>query len=136
MHAVDFRRCVESGDLDGIGHLLSDDVVFRSPTMEVPFTGKAAVLAVLHSVHEIFREFRYTDELVSTNTTALFFVARIGRESARGLDYLCMGADGLIAQFHVYIAPLPAVAALSQAMFPRLLRRGVLPPAVASTSRS
>ena len=83
MHAVDFRRCVESGDLDGIGHLLSDDVVFRSPTMEVPFTGKAAVLAVLHSVHEIFREFRYTDERVDQHHSPLLRRADRPRVGAR-----------------------------------------------------
>src|SRR6476659_5058392 len=127
MLTTHFRRCDESGEIDEIASLLSDDVVFHSPTMNVPLVGRSVVVDVLHSVHEIFCDFRYTDELSSTGSGALFFTTRIGREQARGLDYLRMRHDGLIASFHVYIAPLPAVAALSQAMFPRLLRRGVLP---------
>jgi hypothetical protein len=127
MATARFRRYVESGEIDDIAGLLAEDVVFRSPTMDVPLVGRSAVIDVLHAVHEIFRDFRYTDALQSDDSGALFFSTRIGREEARGLDYLRLREDGLISQFHVYIAPLPAVATLSQAMFPRLLRRGILP---------
>ena len=110
-----FRDAIEAGDFDGVGDLLADDVVFRSPVAFKPYEGRPIVHAILRGVGRVFEDFRYVDQVVDGDTSVLIFETRIGDTSVHGCDILHTD-DGLIDTFTVMVRPLSAANALSAAM--------------------
>jgi hypothetical protein len=115
-----FRAAVEAGDLDAMVAQLSEDVEFHSPVSFRPFVGREAVERVLAAVLDTFEDFRYVDELEGDGTHALIFRTRVGDRQVHGLDHLELDGDGRIAVFTVMVRPLSAVAALAEAMGPKV----------------
>ncbi len=115
-----FRTAVEARDLDAMVDQLSEDVEFHSPVSFRPFVGREAVSRVLEAVLDTFEDFRYVDELEGDGTHALSFRARVGDRQVHGLDHLELDGDGRIAVFTVMVRPLSAVAALAEAMGPKV----------------
>lgn len=111
-----FRDAIEARDFDGIGDLLADDVVFHSPVAFKPYPGRPIVHAILRGVGRVFEDFRYVDEIVDGDTSALRFETRIGDISVHGCDFIHTTEDGLIDDFAVMVRPLSAANALSAAM--------------------
>lgn len=122
MHA--FRDAVERGDFDGLGDLLADDVVFRSPVAFRPYEGRPVVAAILRAVGRVFQDFRYTGELEGDGgRSALVFATRVGDVDLHGCDFITTGDDGRITELTVMVRPLSAANALATAMgaeFPRI----------------
>ncbi len=118
-----FRDAVERGDFDGLGDLLADDVVFRSPVAFKPYEGKPIVSAILRGVGRVFEDFRYVDALTTNDHHALVFETRVGEVSLHGCDFITENTDGLITELTVMVRPLSAANALAEAMaaqFPRI----------------
>jgi hypothetical protein len=115
-----FRAAVEARDLDAMVAQLSEDVEFHSPVSFRPFVGRETAARVLEAVLGTFEDFRYVDELEGDGTHALIFRARIGERQVHGLDHLELDGDGQIAVFTVMVRPLSAVAALAEAMGPKV----------------
>ena len=111
-----FRDAIEAGDFDGVGDLLADDVVFRSPVAFKPYEGRPIVHAILRGVGRVFEDFRYVDQVVDGDTSVLIFETRVGDVSVHGCDILHTDDDGLIDTFTVMVRPLSAANALSAAM--------------------
>lgn len=111
-----FRDAVESGDFEGLGRLLANDVVFRSPVAFKPYEGRPLVHAILRGVGRVFEDFRYVDEVVDGETSVLVFETRIGDVTVHGADFIHTGDDGLIDTLTVMVRPLSAATALSEAM--------------------
>ena len=115
-----FRTAVEAGRVEGMVELLAPTVVFNSPVSFKPFRGAATVAAVLREVFEVFEEFRYVDELAGDELHGLVFEARVGEREVNGIDLFRATHDGRIAELTVMVRPLSAVAALAEAMAPRV----------------
>lgn len=113
-----FREAVEARDFDGVGDLLADDVVFRSPVAFKPYEGRPIVHAILRGVSRVFEDFRYVNEIGAPDAElrALEFETRVGDVSVNGCDFIRTNADGLIQEFTVMVRPLSAANALSAAM--------------------
>jgi ketosteroid isomerase-like protein len=111
-----FRDAIEAGDFDGIGDLLADDVVFRSPVAFKPYEGRPIVHAILRGVGRVFEDFRYVDQVIDADSSVLIFETRVGDVSVHGCDILHTNDDGLIDTFTVMVRPLSAANALSAAM--------------------
>jgi hypothetical protein len=111
-----FRSAIEARDFDGVGDLLADDVVFRSPVAFKPYEGRPIVHAILRGVGRVFEDFRYVDEIVDGDTSALIFETRIGDVSVHGCDFIHTDGAGLIDRFTVMVRPLSAANALAEAM--------------------
>jgi hypothetical protein len=111
-----FRDAVEAGDFDGIGSLLADDVVFRSPVAFKPYAGRPIVAAILRGVGRVFEDFRYVDQVVDGETSVLVFETRVGDATVHGCDIIHVGDDGLIDELTVMVRPLSAAHALADAM--------------------
>jgi ketosteroid isomerase-like protein len=111
-----FRDAIEAGDFDGVGDLLADDVVFRSPVAFKPYEGRPIVHAILRGVGRVFEDFRYVDQIVDGDSSALVFETRVGDVSLNGCDFIHTNDDGLIDTFTVMVRPLSAANALSAAM--------------------
>jgi hypothetical protein len=115
-----FRRAVETRDIDAMAAALAPDVVFRSPIVFRPYEGREAVMGLLSLVAQVFEDFRYVDELHGEGTTCLLFQARVGDRELEGLDYLRLGADGLVTELTVMVRPLSGAHALAGAMEAKL----------------
>ncbi|MEU3253434.1 nuclear transport factor 2 family protein [Streptomyces sp. NPDC006997] len=113
-----FREAVEKRDLDAVEALLAEDVVFTSPVVFKPYTGRAMTAAILRAVAQVFEDFRYTRELEGGDGRdhALVFTARVGDREIEGCDFLHVGADGLIDALTVMVRPLSGAQALAAAM--------------------
>lgn len=118
--ANDFRKAVESKDVDGMLACLAADVVFHSPVTFKPFLGRDAVKVLFGILIETFEDFRYTDEMEGAGVHALIFKTRVGDKEVEGIDILRPGDDGLIADFTVMVRPLSAAHALRDTIGARL----------------
>ncbi|MFH8486714.1 nuclear transport factor 2 family protein [Streptomyces longisporoflavus] len=113
-----FRKAVEAGDHAAMEALLAEDVVFTSPVVFRPYTGKATTSAILRGVTRVFEDFRYVREIndAQGRDSALVFEARVGDRRITGCDFLHVDEDGLIDEFMVMVRPLSAAQALAAAM--------------------
>src|SRR5262245_5048993 len=118
-----FRAAVEARDIEAALATLHDDVVFNSPAVFKPYTGKDTVSALLRLVFETFEGFRYTDELAGGGDDpvhGLVFRAHVGDRELEGIDLLRIGADGLIEGFTVMIRPASGLMALAAELGPKV----------------
>lgn len=118
-----FRAAVESGDADRLAAVLHPDVVFRSPAVHAPYTGRDATMAVLRVVLQVFADFRYVTEVRTGPDEVLRFAARVGEREIDGVDLVRYGEDGLITELTVMIRPLSALHAVVEGVGARLAGR-------------
>ncbi|MFD8234708.1 nuclear transport factor 2 family protein [Streptomyces sp. NPDC059696] len=113
-----FREAIEKLDLDAAEALLAPDVVFTSPVVFKPYTGKAITAAILRAVSGVFQDFRYVREINDADgrDSALVFTARVGDREINGCDFIHVDEDGRIDEFTVMVRPLSAAQALAAAM--------------------
>jgi hypothetical protein len=121
-----FRSAAEQKDFSAIDELFSEDVVFRSPVVYKPYEGRDAVALLLGAVAQVFEDFRYTDQLETGDSAALFFSARVGERELDGVDYLHFASDGRVDRMAVYIRPMSGVHALAEAMQKKLEQAGAV----------
>lgn len=120
-----FRQAVEARDLDAVRELLADEVVLNSPVAHKPIVGRDAVAQVLAFAAATFEDFRYEDQVADGDRGALIFRARVGERELQGLDFLRVGADGLIAELTVMVRPMSGLAALGEAMGAKFAAAGM-----------
>jgi hypothetical protein len=118
IHVLAFRRVVEARELERIGELLTEDVVFHSPIAFRPYRGREMVARIINLVATILEDFTFQGEIgaESDDDHALVFGARIGDLSIQGCDFVHTDAKGLIDEFTVMLRPLRAVHAFEDQM--------------------
>ncbi len=119
-HLDRWHNIVISRDLQELQAMLAEDVVFRSPYLWEPYSGRQAAWLILSTVSEVFEDFTYHRELIDGNTWALEFSARVGDLSLKGIDLIQLNSAVLIAEFEVFIRPANSLKALGVAMARRL----------------
>jgi len=120
-----YRAAVERKDLEAVGELLAEEIVFHSPVTFHPFVGRATVTRLLAEVVQVFEDFRFTDELQMDGAHALIFRATIAGKEIEGIDLLRFDDDGLIADFTVMLRPMSALVPFAQAMGERAQAAGL-----------
>ena len=120
MQSDRFRAAAETKDFSAIDELFAEEVVFRSPVVFKPYEGREAVAMLLTAVSQVFEDFRYTDQLETGDSGALFFSARVGERELDGLDYLHFDSEGRIDEMAVYVRPMSGMHALADAMKAKL----------------
>jgi SnoaL-like domain len=117
-----FGSAMKAGDVDAAVDLLSDDVVFRSPIVFKPSSGRDAVRVLLAAVSRVFDDFRYVREIGAPDARdhVLVFQARIGDKQIEGSDFLHLDENGLIDELMVMVRPLSGALALADAMTAQL----------------
>ncbi|MEU1043111.1 nuclear transport factor 2 family protein [Streptomyces sp. NPDC005551] len=113
-----FRKAVEANDHAAIEALLADDVVFTSPVVFKPYTGRAITAAIVRGVSRVFTDFHYVREIGGGDggDHALVFRAKVGDREIEGCDFLHLDEDGRIDDLMVMVRPLSAAQALQEAM--------------------
>jgi hypothetical protein len=108
----------------GLDSLLADDVVFYSPVVHTPQTGKAITTQYLSAaLHVFFNEsFRYVRELTGPRDAVLEFDVEIDGISVNGVDMIKWNDAGEIVEFKVMIRPLKAINLIHQKMAAMLQR--------------
>jgi hypothetical protein len=122
-----FRVAVEGRDFEALAESLAEDVVFHSPVLFKPFVGREVVTQVISFVEEILSDFVYTDEVRGESVVVLRFRARIEERELEGIDFLELDADGRVAKLTVFMRPMTALTAFSEAMGRKLQAAGAAP---------
>ena len=120
-----FRSAVEAGEIDAMVEAFTDDAVLHSPVSFKPIVGQAAIRSLLTVLLEVFRDFRYTDQLDSDDgARGIIFRARIGDRELEGLDLLRFDVSGKIRDLTVMVRPHSAIEALRLEVGTRLAKAG------------
>ena len=111
-----WRRLVDSKDIAGVDSLLAENVVFHSPVVDTPQSGKAITRQYLAAVFDIFSQhsFRYVREVVGEHDAVLEFLVEIDGVSVNGVDMITWGDEGKIVDFKVMLRPLKAIKVMQR----------------------
>jgi len=111
-----FRAAVESGELDTIGDLFTEDAVLHSPVAHRPYRGRGAIAAIIAAVAGVLDGFRFEKELTGAGEHALTFRATVAGLGIQGCDFLRTREDGLIDEITVMVRPLRAATVFAERM--------------------
>lgn len=120
-----WHRWLEQGNFDDVqalGALMADDVVFRSPVAHTPYPGRQAICLVLMTVNKVFQNFRYHRQFASEDgaSVTLEFSTEVDGKAIKGVDLIRFDAHGKIVEFEVMVRPATGLQALAAAMGARL----------------
>lgn len=109
---------VKMRNVRGLEALLSDDVVFHSPVVHTPQTGKPVTLKYLSAAFHVFfnDSFRYVREVVGPKDAILEFQVTIDGIVVNGVDMIAWNDEGRIIEFKVMLRPLKAINLIHQKM--------------------
>ena len=113
-----WHTIVRTRDASGLGELLADEVIFYSPVVHTPQTGKAITTMYLTAALHVFgnESFRYVREVVGERDAVLEFETEIDGITVNGVDMIKWNADGKIVEFKVMVRPLRAINLIHQKM--------------------
>jgi hypothetical protein len=115
---------VQTRNHKALDSLLADDVVFYSPVVHTPQTGRAITTQYLAAALRVFfnESFRYVREVAGPRDAVLEFEVEIDGIVVNGVDMLKWNDDGKIVEFKVMIRPLKAINLIHQKMAAMLQR--------------
>jgi len=113
-----WHRIVEQRQLAGLDSLLAENVVFHSPVVHTPQSGKAITQQYLYAAFHVFfnDSFRYVREVSGTHDAVLEFEVTIDGIVVNGVDMLHWNEQGQITGFKVMLRPLKAIQLIHQKM--------------------
>lgn len=120
-----WHRLVAGRDLQALDDLLDGDVVFVSPVVHTPQTGKTITRAYLAAALTVLNndKFRYLGEWFAEDSAVLEFETELDGIVVNGVDMIRWNAHARIVHFKVMVRPLKAVNQLHQ-MMARALQGG------------
>lgn len=106
-----WHKLVDARDAAALDAILAENVVFHSPVVHTPQTGKPiTTLYLTAALHVLNNEtFKYLREVVSGQNAVLEFQTVIDGITINGVDMITWGDDGRITDFKVMLRPLKAV---------------------------
>lgn len=120
-----WHEIIRPRDLSGVDDILADDVVFYSPVVHTPQSGKSCTLPYLQAAFHVFLNdtFSYVREVVGERDAVLEFVVEIDGVTVNGVDMIKWDDAGRIVEFKVMLRPLKAVNLIHQKMGEMLAKR-------------
>ena len=120
-----WHQLVQHRDMRALQDLLADDVVFVSPVVHTPQTGKAITSAYLHAATQVLNNpsFRYLNHWYGPDSAVLEFECEVEGITVNGIDMIHWNAAGRINHFKVLVRPLKAINKVHE-MMGRALQRG------------
>jgi hypothetical protein len=115
-----YGQAFAARDLDRLGSLLADDVVFHTPDIaHPPFQGHDSVATVLAMVADAITEVEYTHEVGDESTHILVSDGRLLGKPIKVATVLGFDADGRIGEIWVMVRPLTGVVGIIEAIGPQ-----------------
>ncbi|OUM00150.1 nuclear transport factor 2 family protein [Variovorax sp. JS1663] len=113
-----WHELVRTRNTRGLDALLADQVVFHSPVVHTPQSGKAVTTQYLSAAFHVFfnPSFRYVREVAGPRDAVLEFQVEIDGISVNGVDMIRWDEAGRIVDFKVMIRPLKAINLIHQKM--------------------
>jgi hypothetical protein len=105
-------------DAAGLDALLADDVVFHSPVVHTPQSGKAVTKIYLGAALSVLNNdsFRYVREVRGNSEAVLEFAVNIDEVTVNGVDIIRWNEQGQIVEFKVMLRPLKGINIVHQKM--------------------
>ena len=122
-HGHPFRAAFATRDLAAWSEELAEDVVTFSPMLRTPFEGKETLTNLYRVLFSTFEDFEITDEFVSGDRAAFFWVGKMKGRAIHGADLVRTNAEGRVCEITVLIRPLLAIADFAAATGPAFARR-------------
>jgi len=108
-------------DPAGLGALLHEDCVFRSPAVHAPQVGKELTTAYLSAALVVLGPtLTYQREWYAEDSAVLQFTADLDGVVVEGIDMMTWGADGRITEFTVMVRPVKGLHTLIEKMAAQL----------------
>lgn len=106
-----WHKLIEARDAEGLDNILAENVVFHSPVVHTPQTGKPITTLYLTAALHVLNNntFKYLREVISGSHAVLEFQTVIDGITINGVDMITWGEDGRITDFKVMLRPLKAV---------------------------
>jgi hypothetical protein len=113
-----WHQLVRDRNPKGLDGLLAENVVFHSPVLHTPQTGKMLTTMYLTAAFHVLgnETFRYVREIVGSHDAMLEFEVEIDGISINGADIFKWDDSGRIIEFKVMVRPLKALNLLHQMM--------------------
>jgi hypothetical protein len=113
-----WHEIVQGRDASRIGTLLADDIVFHSPVVHTPQTGKKITALYLTAAYHVLLNdsFIYVREIIGEHDVVLEFEVEIDGILVNGVDIISWNEEAKISDFKVMIRPLKAVNIVHQKM--------------------
>jgi hypothetical protein len=116
-----WHRMVAERDVDALGNLLAEDVTLSSPPYWQRFEGHALVHHLVGLILYTIEDLRYEREWRDGRELALEFRGRVGEHEVQGMDLITLNDAGLVQNLDVLVRPHDAVAALIDAIRPKMM---------------
>lgn len=91
---------------------MADDMVLKTPLVDTPFTGKAAITPVVEALLGVVDRFDFREIMQGPEHVSVFFGVTVGSTELDGMDYIRLNEAGLIQEMTVLWRPLAAAAAV------------------------
>jgi len=113
-----WHRIIRDRDVQGLDALLADGVVFHSPVVHTPQSGKAITTRYLAAAFHVFgnETFRYVREVIGPREAVLEFQVEIDGIGVNGVDMITWDDTGRIVEIKVMVRPLKAINLIHQKM--------------------
>jgi hypothetical protein len=113
-----WHQFVEEGDIKKLKNILSDDVVFHSPVLHTPQTGKPLTTMYLSAAYFVFKDsdFTYKRQVLQDSQAVLEFETEIDGIVINGVDIIECNDSGQIVEFKVMVRPLQGLQKIQQKM--------------------
>ena len=120
-----WHEIVRTRDLSALDDLLSDDIIFYSPVVHTPQSGRSRTLPYLQAAFHVFlnNTFRYVREVVGKRDAVLEFVVELDGIMVNGVDMLKCNQNGELVEIKVMLRPIQAVNLIHQKMGEMLAKR-------------
>ncbi|MFJ7416069.1 nuclear transport factor 2 family protein [Streptomyces sp. NPDC098077] len=132
-----FRAAIDQGDVAALDDLFTEDTILYSLAKLKPLEDKQMILGLFDVLLRTFEDFRYVAQYSGVAATSadgteapsevLVFRGTVNGQEIHGIDQLYFADDGRIKEFSVFVRPLSAAQALSEAVLARLAEAGLVP---------
>lgn len=113
-HIHAFTKAMQSKDLEAMLTHMTDDVILKTPLVDEPFKGKAAIRPVVEALLSVVDKFDFREMMQGPEHVSEYFKVTVGSIELDGMDYWRINKAGLIQEMTVLWRPLPAVLAVQK----------------------
>ena len=118
-----WHEVVRTGDKELLQSLLTDDVVFRSPVVHTPQTGRSLTTAYLEAAMTVLGpNLQYHRQWFGVDSAVLEFTTVVDDIEIHGVDMMTWTDDDRLVDFTVMVRPQKALTVLIARMGAELAR--------------